>query len=165
MTQIQEITHPEAVLPIELATDKYHPNNSDFMKQVRMSKNLIVSQSAACHPMHVMIVKGHFAGRTHAQVGLDNNRTPVTVAKTLKRPECQQLLLQLQHHAALWDGPSLNMRNRALSEIYIDNQADDPRTAIAAIAEMNKMAGVYNEKVDTNINIQINMVSKGALDG
>jgi hypothetical protein len=159
--------HPEAALPIELEVDKYHPDNYGFMKQVRRVEDMMVVQSNLCRTQDVPLIKSHFMGKTTKEIAKLHRKSGEVVRSALKRPESLRLLRIMRHHAALWEGPTIEMRVRGLTEIWVDNQQDDPRVAISAIAEMNKMQGVGKEKFDPDINITINanMFPKGALDG
>lgn len=151
-------------LPIELVVDKYHPDNSDFMQQVHRSKQLLAFHSACCRPRHVWIAKDLFKGDTHAAVAKKFDMATATVSAISRRPEVKKLMELLQHHSALWEGPTIEHRKRELWEIEQDNKIDDPRVSISAIKEMNAMDGVYKQKNDTNIEITITNHAPGALD-
>ena len=151
-------------LPIELVVDKYHPDNSDFMQQVHRSKQLLAHQSDRCRPRHVWIAKELYKGMTHAEVAKKFDLQPASVSAISRRPEVKQLMELLQHHSALWEGPTIEHRKRELWEIEQDNKKDDPRVSISAIKEMNAMDGVYKQQVDPKIEITINNHQAGALD-
>ncbi len=157
----------EAIVPIEHQIDKYHPDNQGFMQLVRQNKRLIVHHTAMCRPGHVEVLKLHIKGRSQADIAEYTQRSAGNIWQILKRPEILDLKQSLTHLAALYEGPSIELRKRHLYEIAIDNKQDDPRVSIQAIKEMNIMDGVGKEKTDTKVEITINNANfpRGTLDG
>lgn len=153
-------------LPIELVIDKYHPSNTDYMKNVNHLKRLIVAQESQCKPIHTEIAKRHIKNESNQNIADNLSISPSMVHNTLKRTEIIDLIDALQHLSILFEGPTLQLRKRELWEIHVDNKHDDPRVAISAIKEINSMEGVGRQLTDHKVEITVNnnQLPKGALD-
>ena len=150
----------------ELELDKYHPDNHDFMKSKRRYENLLVTQQQKCKPRHVRIAKDHHLGLPTAEIAKRNNVHPTTVRAILHREEVQNLTYLLGRYDAHMSGPTMEHRKHLIWQILVDNQQDDPTVALRANDQINKMEGIYVQKVDANLHIQIDsqLFPKGALD-
>ena len=154
-------------LPIELSTDKYHPNNRQFTKQLNQLKRLVVYQEQQLQPNQALVAKLHLKGRSKQDIANELSLGASTVAKYLNRPDVQELLDALRHLQVMFDGPSHALRRQEMWEIHIDNKDEDPRVSLSALKEMNNMDGIGKDKdQDKTINIQINQTSfpRGTLD-
>ena len=152
-------------VPNELLLDTYNPANREFTQSVNHIKNLLVTKERQCRHRHTQVAKDHFNGLSNADNAKKNKVSTPTVYSILKRPEIIELVDLLRHYSGLWDGPNIQERKRILWEIAADNKELDPRVAMQALDQLNKLEGSYQqEKVDPVISITINQSEKGALD-
>ena len=143
------------VLPAECLIDAYHPDNSEFMKSVNHMKQLVVVASAKCRPRHVKAAKMHMDGKSNIQIAEAIGFKPTTVSIIIHRKEVQELIALLRHYSGLWDGPTAQHKKRILWEIAQDNQKTDPKETRGAIDLLNKMDGIYTQKIDHEIKVTI----------
>ena len=158
---------PKSYRPVSEIVDHYHPMNSEFHRQSDEIKNSMVDLQMQMSNRDVKAVKLASKGMPNKQIAAEIGVCGLTVSKMMKKKDPIRLLSLIRHLSALHEGPSAEHRKRVLWEITVENKLGEPRTAISAIAEMNKMDGIGKEKADTNINIQINadMFPRGVLDG
>ena len=163
----QEITESEYYLPEEIQLDEYHPDNHIFMEDIKSIQRAIVAQSATMKPWHVEAVKLRMSKMTNKEIAVQLDHSDGGVSQALNSPSAVQLRKMLDHHATLLAGPNAALRNRILWEIVVDNQDDEPKVAISAIQEMNKMDGTYSAAgAPSEIKISINnhILPRGKLD-
>ena len=145
--------------------DPYHPANESYFRTEQALKRAIVDQSLKCRQRHVEIAKLRVRGLNIADIAEQASCHPQTVGHILKRPEVKELIELLHHLSLHLEGPSIELRKRKLWEMAIDNQQDEPKTAISAIQEMNRMDGVGKDVKDSKIEITINnQLGRGPLD-
>jgi hypothetical protein len=153
-------------LPPELELDPYHPDNQQFTKSKRSLEHLLVTQQAKCRPRHVRIAKDKHSGFPNIEIAKRNNVHTSTVQHVLKRKEVADLQYLLQRYDAHMSGPTLAHRKHEVWKIAHDNREDDPGTSLRAHDMLNKVEGVYVQKVDQTVKIEINanVFPKGTLD-
>lgn len=152
----------------EVFLDEYHPDNQDYLKDLKQIKRLIVQQSMTMKPWHVEATKLKNQGLTHKEIAEKVQKSVGGVQDMLKTPQSMKLRQMLQYHQVALDGPNEAHRKRMLWEIALDNQEAEPKTSISALVEMNRMDGTYdNDAKNKDIKIVINnqLFPKGALDG
>ncbi len=132
----------EPELPIEQQIDPYHPDNQEFMKQVKSIQRVIVADAAVCRPKHVEVAKLKVMGKNQAETAEIVGLTPATVSRVLATRDVTQLITSLRYLSTLYEGPSMEQRKRFLWEIAVDSKNNDPRVAIQAIKELNNIDGV-----------------------
>jgi len=121
-------------------------------------------------PLHTDIVKRHHAGQQNIQIAEDLNITPQTVSNIVNGDKGKRLRALLAHYEYAIEGPNEAQRRNALWRIALDNEEDEPKTAISAIAELNRMTlADYTQKQTnapqtTTIIINQNILPKGPLD-
>jgi hypothetical protein len=156
-------------LPEEVENDPYHPQNTSFEAGQRRIIRAIEHHTTKLQPKQVEIAKQAHIGKKIKDIALAVNQAPQTVSITLKKPKVRYLLNLLERLKYHRDGASDIHRRQMLWEMAVDNQHDDPRTAIAALQELNKMAGTYpnSNESNPNINITINadQLPRTVLDG
>jgi len=123
----------------ELEANPYHPSNDQFEKDNEQLKRLITAQQRKLSPRNVQIVKAHFKGIKGTQIADEFGLHPNTIGKVINHPDSQRLIRLLHHFQASIDGPSIALRKAMLHRIAVDTIKEQPKTAIAAIAESNKM--------------------------
>lgn len=140
----------------ELALDPYHPENQDFFKAKRRYEQLLVAQQSKCRERHVQVAKERFRGVSNVKIAENLNIAPGTVSQIIKRPEIVELLELMRYYEGHMNGPTIEFRKRVLVEIMIDNKEADPKVAMQASDQLNRIEGIYQQKTDPTINIQIN---------
>lgn len=157
---------PHQYLPPEVQMDEYHPANQQFFKDLKALERALVDISQQLGHRHTQIVKMRHKGMRPTDIAEEIGVTATTVSVVTKKPLAQRMLALLEHLSQHRDGPNIDQRKRTLWEIVVDNQETDPKTAIAALQEMNKMDGVGKDRVDSKIEVTINqnLMPRGALD-
>jgi hypothetical protein len=159
-----------SLLPPEALLAPNNPANDEYLRDVAALKRMIVSQTKCLQPTHVEICKKFHTGKKKIDIADEVGLTPVTVGRALKAPAAQKLLALLQHLALMMDGPRDGQRRNFLWRIAIRNEEKDPRVAISAIAEINKMTHLEKQLDlgigDNVVQIVINndLLPRGALD-
>ncbi len=151
----------------DLLVDPHHPHNQKFFNTQQRLQRLLVAIQAKMTPKHVEIVKLHHRSLSAKEIADRVGRKHLTIYSVLKRPDAQELLEYLRYYDGHMDGPSVQHRKSWINDIIVDNIEDDPRVALSAIAELNKMDGVYQKDEAPQINITINQTDlpRGVLDG
>jgi hypothetical protein len=160
------VDYDPSLLPAGLE-DRYHPTADQYLQSIRRIQTAIVQHSSKLKPTQVTIAKLHHKGKNNTQIAEEVGKNPTTVAKTLKLREVQVLVGLLQHYTLAVDGPKEAVRRAMLWRIATDNEQVAPKTAIAAIAEINKMEGVGLQNqapAQTTIIINQETLPKTALD-
>lgn len=157
-------------LPPELLLDKYHPHNDRYFQELKLVRMRIASQKALMKPKAAAAVYLFLSGSNYREIGDKLNIGPTTTSKYIQSTEGKRLASLINHHQQQIDGPNADQRKGILYRIVVDNERDDPNTAISAVKEINKMSGSYETpgsgSQGNTINIQINadLMPKGALD-
>lgn len=126
-------------LPADELLDKAHPANSAYLQSIDRLKRAIVQASSDMYPLHVRIAKESQNGHSYSEIGRRLDIHPTTVSNTLKKPKTKRLVELLGYLRMAQDGPQEAQRKHFLWRIALDNQTVDPRVAIAATAEINRM--------------------------
>lgn len=153
-------------LPPEVLMDEYHPSNTTYFKNLKHLERALVAASQNAGMKYTAIAKLHHRGRTNVAIAEEMQMQPGTISTILRKSKVIDILTLLTHLTQLRDGPNIDHRKRMLWEIAQDNQQLEPKTTIAAIAEMNKIDGIGKDKQDTKVEITLNqtMFPKGPLD-
>ena len=139
---MDEATTPELhheYLPPEIIIDENHPAGDEYMRNIESIKQRIVSACAVMTSTHIESIKLQHIGKSTADIAdrLDINTN--TVRRIAKTPKGLRLSALLKHLSLAIDGPREAHRKHVLWRIAIKSEEKDPRVAIAAIAEINKM--------------------------
>ena len=130
-----------------------------------------MSHQRAMSPKHVSTIKMHFTGMTQVKIAEQIGYAPSTVCDIIKSEKGQRLLTLLRYVDSAMLGPSASHRTAILYRIVKRNEEKNPKVALQAIAELNKMDMNNHtknlENVPTNTTIIINPTHfpKTALDG
>lgn len=146
-----------------------HPADDEYVRGIETIKARILSHSRLMPAHHVRIIKQVHKGVKTAQIAADCDCTPSTVLRVRKTPAGLRLLAMLAYLASAVDAPRDDQRRHVLWRIVKQNAERDPRVAISAIAELNRMshndkmaaAGFQDNKLEIIIN---NQLPRGALD-
>ena len=152
-----EIYAPEEIL------DKYHPANDAYLQNRNRLRNVIVSTERQMRPKKVLVIKGHFMGRSNTELAENYGITPSTVSNYIRSTDGQELLKLLSYFQQSTDICTSEQRLHMLWRIATDNEQESPKIAIQAIAEINKYDPSLQAEEDKHITVTINM-PKGALD-
>lgn len=157
---------PESILT------KDNPMRDPLLRDIQHIKRAIVARSQSMKREHVEIIKRTHAGEKTRAVSEAVGLTPATVNKVRKSKDGQELMVLLMQLTLLMDGPLEMQRRHMLWRIACENEIENPKVAIAAIAEMNKVdyQKACLEKGMTGagtveIVINANQLPRGALDG
>jgi hypothetical protein len=157
---------PTEYIAPELALDEYNPENQEYHQKTRRYKQLMVAQQAKCRAHHIEVAKQHHLGTRNGEIANNLSLSAGTVTAILKRPEVAHLVDLLRLFGGHMSGPTLDHKRHILWRITLDNEKKDPKTSLQAIDQMNKMDGVYTQKVDLDVRITIDdgKFKKTALD-
>ncbi len=137
-------------LPPDLLLDMTHPATSVYMSNVAMLKRRILEQSCGMSPLHIEVAKLAHKGMKHVKIADRVEVVASTVGNILKRPQTRRLSALMQHLSMAIDGPRESQRKFELWSMFLDNKKDDPRVAISAMAEYNKMCN-NRESIDAGL--------------
>ena len=173
MTELSDLAlYDPSSLPPEVAVDQYHPMGDEFMRHLLGLQRAITTVSARLKPRQVAAAKLFHKGKTKVAIAEELGVHQMTIGKWFKLPDMHQLLTLLQHYAATLDGPREEQRRHLLWRVAVDNRDSDPRTAIAAVAEINRMDMNTHTRATgaggpTTVNVVINQdqLPRTSLDG
>ena len=144
--------------------DETHPATDVYHQSIERLKRAIVQASSDMYPQHVSIAKEAQKGGSYADIGRRLNVCAQTVSNTLKKPKTKYLVELLGYLRMAQDGPQEAQRKHFLWRIAIRNEMEDPRVAISATAEINRMN--HNREMFDNGNAgsgKIEIVINGGL--
>lgn len=128
------------LLPPEYLLDSDNPANDQYLRQIEAIKRLIVAQSAIMRPTQIEIVKKRHLGKRTKDIAAEVELSPVSVSRSMRDPKAQRLLALLSHLGLMMEGPREAQRRNLLWRIATKNELIDPRVAISAVSELNKMS-------------------------
>lgn len=126
-------------LPERMVLAEGHPANDKYLRDITLCKQLIMDTTAKMTSKHVQICKARHLGKKAKDIAADVGVVPPTVSSVCKSVNGRRLLALLQHLALAIDGPADAQRRHVLWRIAMKNEEEDPRIAISAITEINKM--------------------------
>ena len=155
-------------LPAEMLLDEDHPSSDPYLKSVDRIQRRVMAQIAIMTRKHVDIVRLAHRGMSNDHIAERVGRQ--SIGTVLRRPDAKRLLALLRHHEMAIAGPALAQRTAMLWRIARAEEKINPRTAISAVAELNKqdMALTAAEgpakATQTIIHINQTVLPRGALD-
>lgn len=157
---------PNQYLPPEILLDRYHPSNERFFKDTKALERALVAASQKAGVRNTQIAKMAHRGVRTKDIAKELGFAPATVSAVKRTPAYLSIVSLMEYLSQLREGPNIDHRKRTLWEIVVDNKNVDPKTAIAAMQEMNRMDGVGKQIQDTKIEVTINadLMPRGALD-
>lgn len=118
----------------------FNPANNEYRKTTRSLRRMIAHLAITMRPKHAMIAKYLAIGQlNNAQIAKKMRCDPATVAHTKKRQDAREMMGYIRELQILTAGTQAIDREMFLWSIAMREQEVDPRTAIAAVAEINKM--------------------------
>tara|TARA_R110000803_G_scaffold141021_2_gene207541 strand:+ start:76 stop:582 length:507 start_codon:yes stop_codon:yes gene_type:complete len=167
MNKLIELPETE-YLPPELLLDRSHPSNDKYLKNLEGVQRRLVAISATMPRKHLDIVKLRHNGKPIKDIAAQLKINVQTVYNALNSEKGQQMTNLLRYHQQGMEGPSSAHRVNVLWRIAIENEHREPKTAISAISEMNKMTGEYLPADTKNGGITVvitnNVLQPGPLD-
>jgi len=170
MNEIAPINLPAEFQEIEY--DEFHPSNDEHNRRQENVRQAIYAHQKMMAPKHVQVARQYFAGVKGVTIAENLNISPNTVSKMLHRDDTQKLLGMLNYYQAAKDGMSIEHRRAILNRIAVRNEEEQPKVAMLAISEMNKMdVNAHNAEIGkggpTQVSIIINQshMPKTVLDG
>ena len=153
------IEYDASLLPDDLKGNKYHPAADKYLHTVKEIQRALVTVSRSMKPVEVNAVKLHHQGETNVAIAEVVKRSTAWVAKTINTVKARSLLSLLGYYREAIDGPKDAQRMAMLWRIAVDAEEHNPRTTIAAVAELNKMASTsYDQKHENSGNQPITIV-------
>lgn len=127
-------------LPAGLPLDPDHPHADPYLQNLHALQRGIVAASAKLSPKKLAAARAYAASpSTYTDIAYEAKVNPSTVSKWIKQDaDTRHLIALLRHYKAAIDGPNLAQRSNLLWRIARDNEKIEPRTSIAAIAELNR---------------------------
>lgn len=125
-------------VPVDCLLDD-HPASDNYLIQIERLKRAIVRHSDTLRPNQVRACKLRHQGYSNVAIAEKLNKKPNAISALLSNPKCKQLLTLLGYLALALEGPREGQRRAMLWRIAVANEEDDPRCAISALAELNRM--------------------------
>ena len=126
-------------LPPDCLLDGNHPAADEYIQATRRIQRLIVSASAQLKPRQVEAIKLHHTGHSNTRIAEKLGVSIVTISRYIRLPKAKKLLNLLRAYQSAIDGPNKAQRINMLWRIARLNELDQPKTSIAALAELNRM--------------------------
>lgn len=164
---------PTEHVPTELLADPSNPANHEFYRNTAMIQRHVRAAKAKLTAKQrdaaIMIDSRKSVSETAKTI----NVSPNTIYRWVKTAPFKEFLAARAYLRALQEAPRAALRMNMLYRIAINNTDKAPKTAIAAIKEINLMTGAYPDtSANPNnpfakggtVNIIINGVQAGPLD-
>jgi hypothetical protein len=171
MTQAAEQLLPTIELnyvPASEQEDKYSPLQDQYVQSVHRLQREVAAKCAEMPPKHVEVVRKWQAGMTQVDICKELDVQTRYCSQIIKKKRSQELMALMHLLRARMDGPNFEQRMNMLWRISVDNESERPKTAITALAEINKMvlgtAALGDGTGQVNIIIQNGVLAKGVLD-
>lgn len=123
----------------ELEDSTYNPANDEFKRTVVSLQRKIQQLSTQLRPRHVMAVRLSLTEHRNKDIAARLKLTPASVSNIIRSEKAQQLKRAIIQLRNLLDGVSALEREQMLWRIALQNEEFNPRTAIAAVSEINNM--------------------------
>ena len=154
-------------LPDEFRLDPYSPLNDPYFRHTKGIRQALIAHKAKMRPKHVSVAHLYRNGHPHKHIAATVKYSVGTIAQILARADVKKYISLLNYLSSYTNGPTEDMRKHMLWRISVDNEQEQPKTAISAVDLLNKMDGTYKDDDDKG-RIQItfngNVFMKGALD-
>lgn len=123
----------------DLDDSVYNPKNDEFKRVTAALHRQINHLTLTMLPRHAMVARLAITNINKNDIAKKTRLSPQTVYTILKRPEVKRLMSAIVQLRAMYDGVSSIEREQLLWRIALNNEEFNPRTSIAAIAEINNM--------------------------
>jgi len=133
-------------VPVECLIND-HPLSDDYLLQIERLKRAIVRAHDTMRPNQIKACKLRHQGYSTAAIAEKLDKKPANISALLSQAKCKTLLSLMSYLTLAMEGPREGQRLAMLWRIAVANEIDDPRCAISAIAEMNRM---HNHRENLN---------------
>ena len=140
------------MLPPELLLDTTHPSNDQYVKDSQSIRRLITSISAKLPAKTIQICKLVHQGTPNQEIARRLSLTPTTISKHKNAPDSKKLLAAMSYYASHTAGPHLGLRINMLWRIAQKNEIPNPRVAISALSEINKVEIAFKQMTSDTTN-------------
>lgn len=138
-----------ADLPDDCQRDhSYAPTNDAYLKELEFIKAKIMAASRGMKHDELAACKRYFRGEKVPALAEAFNLTPNTIRRYLKTDKAKRLMALMQLMDLHADGPIEGQRKAMLWRIATKSEESDPRCAISAVGELNRM--VHNAELIKN---------------
>jgi hypothetical protein len=127
----------------ELEESTYNPANDEFKRTVLALQRRANHLSTTMRPRHVLVARYSLQNYTNVEIAKKLRYSPQQIGNILRQQDVQDLRRVMTNLNALLSGVSALEREQMLWRIALKNEEFNPRTSVAAVAEINKM------KIDT----------------
>lgn len=154
------------LMPVALQNDDYYVGNDEYVVREMQVREEIIALAESMEPWEGKLAKLYASGKSLREIGKTLKKRPSDLAKAVKQLSILRLVHYWQALEVLRDGPNEILRKHMLWRIAKDNEKPDPKEAIKAVAELNKMAAPKGGGSGTfNIIINNAVLPRGPLDG
>lgn len=153
------------MMPETLRASDYYAANDKFVQEEYKLKQEIAEYAKSLEPWEVELARLTAQGLGPTRIAKMIGKRRNTLEERVKNPAVERLVHYFVHLRIYQDGPNELLRQNMLWRIAVDNEDKDPKEAIKALSELNRMA--QNKRGTGGFNIVINGVDlqKGPLDG
>ena len=144
-TDFDDDGHPMPITEDDLDDSEYNPANDAYLAMTQHLQGRLMVCAKQLRPSHLAIAKLADAGLKNKDIAERVRLAPESVCNILKKPLVREVRELMTKYSMLVAGSTQAMRDAMLYRIAVRNEISDPKVAISAIAEMNKL--VHNERV------------------
>lgn len=119
--------------------DSHNPANDLYVQMSKHLQQRMVVAARQLRPSHLAIAKLAQAGHPIKDIAAQVKLVPQSVRNILKTPMVVELNDTMQKYHALQAGMTKAMRDAMCYRIALRNEISDPKVALAAIQELNKL--------------------------
>lgn len=123
----------------ELEPNEFHPMNDQFNQEIKHIKSMIMVHQRRMRRRHVTVAKLRFAGKSNEQIAQTTGYAAGTITSIMARSDTERLIRLLNYLETTMAGPTTAHRIAVLHRIVVRNEEKQPKIAIQAIAEINRM--------------------------
>lgn len=128
------------MMPDSLRANDYYAANDHFVQQEYKLKQEIAEYARALEPWEVELARLTAQGLGPTRIAKQIGKRRAILEERVKHPTIEQLVHYFLHLRIYQDGPNELLRRNMLWRIAVDNEKEDPKEAIKAVAELNRMA-------------------------
>lgn len=154
--------------PFFAVDNAYSPIKDEYFAQVVHVRRCIANFAAKHNPRVIKIAKLLFIGdKLYKEIAVEVGCSFSHVKRIASSSVCKEVMGMLHLLRIVEDGATEKQRLHMLWRIATDTEKSRPKTAIAAIGEMNKMQGLNGSRnLDSGFTVIINnaVLGRGALD-
>jgi hypothetical protein len=159
----------ERFLTPEEIIDRYHPQSDPFSQGLNSLRAQLTTLEQQLGPRRMRVVRLLYAGETNKAIAKQTGYTQASVSKIKNHPLAVEAVYVLARLGDYIEGPSKTIRKAMTWRIAVDNEKNDPNTALRALQELNRLEGAYPKEdapslAPVNITINAEMLPKTSLD-